>query len=134
MKANYCCYITSKETIKYFVPHTIQNKIIRMYLTERNLGFRLSYTEVNIKGKYPVLLEILKHKYNEVYFYSKEMLPLSFPKIMNRLYDFILAGGTIIFCIENIKLSRGNLDDFLMIEKLSLLSSEGKIENKISES
>jgi sporadic carbohydrate cluster protein (TIGR04323 family) len=105
-----------------------------MYLTERNLGFRLSYTEVNIKGKYPVLLEILKHKYNEVYFYSKEMLPLSFPKIMNRLYDFILAGGTIIFCIENIKLSRGNLDDFLMIEKLSLLSSEGKIENKISES
>ncbi|WP_198295945.1 LIC12192 family sporadic carbohydrate cluster protein [Bacteriovorax sp. Seq25_V] len=105
--------MTSKEDMRYFVPHRVQNIILREYLSRIEETYPLPKTEIKTQNCYPVLKELLADKkIKKIYFYSLEMLPKDNLEVLSNLYERVLEGMTIIFCVEDITLNENSLLGF----------------------
>jgi len=100
--------------MRYFVPHRVQNIVMKDFLSKLGLTYVLPKTEIQIPQTFPVLRDILKDKsVKEVFFYSLEMMPFESNEMIEKVYERVRSGVRIWFCVENILLEQKNLDSFI---------------------
>ena len=131
-------YIFSKKINGNFIPQRVQNLVIREFANRKDIMFKLSSTEYNMKNSY-IMLNSLLDDYifiEGVIFYSIEQL-LDDKKICLKIIKFLLNKKKIIFfALEELKISNisefEKLNEILFIKKNSMnKKSFSKISNKL---
>jgi sporadic carbohydrate cluster protein (TIGR04323 family) len=131
-------YIFSRKINGNFIPQRVQNLVIREFANRKDIMFKLSSTEYNMKNSY-IMLNSLLDDYifiEGVIFYSIEQL-LDDKKICLKIIKFLLNKKKIIFfALEELKISNisefEKLNEILFIKKNSMnKKSFSKISNKL---
>ena len=131
-------YIFSRKINGNFIPQRVQNLVIREFANRKEIMFKLSSTEYNMKNSY-IMLNSLQDDYvfiDGVIFYSIEQL-LDDKKICLRIIKFLKSKKRIIFfALEELKISNisefEKLNEILFIKKNSMKKKLfSKITNKL---
>lgn len=131
-------YIFSRKINGNFIPQRVQNLVIREFANRKDIMFKLSSTEYNMKNSY-IMLNSLSDDYifiDGVIFYSIEQL-LDNKKICLKIIRFLLNKKKIIFfALEELKISNiselDQLNEILFIKKNSMKKKLfSKISNKL---
>ena len=119
-------YIFSRKINGNFIPQRVQNLVIREFANRKDIMFKLSLTEYNMKNSYIILNSLLDDYIfiDGVFFYSIEQL-LDDRKICLKIIKFLLNKKKIIFfALEELKISNisefEKLNEILFIKKNSM--------------
>ena len=131
-------YIFSRKINGNFIPQRVQNLVIREFANRKDIMFKLSLTEYNMKNSYIILNSLLDDYIfiDGVFFYSIEQL-LDDRKICLKIIKFLLNKKKIIFfALEELKISNisefEKLNEILFIKKNSMNKKLfSKISNKL---
>lgn len=119
-------YIFSRKIDGNFIPHRVQNLVIKDYCDRKNLFFKLSGTEYKMENCYLMLNSLLKNllKIDGIIFYSLFMLP---EKKENRkkIYDRIIKKNKkLYFALEDIQINK--LSDIQKVENIYQIKKNSK--------
>ena len=128
-------YIFSRKIYGNFIPQRVQNLVIREFANRKDIMFKLSSTEYNMKNSY-IMLNSLLDDYifiEGVIFYSIEQL-LDDKKICLKIIKFLLNKKKIIFfALEELKIS--NISEFEKLNEILFIKKNAmnkKLFSKIS--
>lgn len=131
-------YIFSRKINGNFIPQRVQNLVIREFANRKNITFKLSSTEYNMKNSY-IMLSSLEDDFDSidgVIFYSIEQL-LDNKKKCLKILNFLINNKKIIFfALEELKFSNKfefkKLNEILFIKENSMKKKLfSKISNKL---
>jgi sporadic carbohydrate cluster protein (TIGR04323 family) len=109
-KSGFRGYIFSRKIDGSFIPHRVQNLVIKDYCQRKNLFFKLSATEYKMKDSYIMLNAVLKelNKIDGIVFYSIFMLPDNIG-IRKKIYKLLLnSKKKLHFALEEIVLNKSS--------------------------
>ena len=111
-------YIFSRKIDNNFIPHRVQNLVIKDYCEKKNFFFKLSATEYKMKNSYLMLNSILKNlsKIDGIIFYSLFMLPAEKEKRENIYKILIKKNKQVHFALEDIQIKK--ITDINKIENI----------------
>ena len=119
-------YIFSRTIDGSFIPHRVQNLVIKDYCQRKKLFFKLSATEYKMKDSYIMLNAVLKelNKIDGVVFYSVFMLPED-SRLRKKIYNlFLKSKKNLHFALEEIVLK--NLSSLKEIENIIKINKNSK--------
>tara|TARA_B110000263_G_C15241699_1_gene479656 strand:- start:327 stop:710 length:384 start_codon:yes stop_codon:yes gene_type:complete len=119
-------YIFSRKIDNNFIPHRVQNLVIKDYCEKKKYFFKLSATEYKMKNSYLMLNSLLKNlnKIDGIIFYSLFMLPQE-KEQRNRIYKIIIKKNKQIhFALEDIQIKK--LSDIYKIENIYQIKQNTK--------
>lgn len=122
-KIGYRGYCTHNKFGEYKIPVPAQNIIYRDYVLKNNLHFKLSVSELFIKGSYITLYSLLKelNSLEGILMCSYLMLPKDTKK-RNQIFNLVLESNSQLhFVLENFVLR--NQYDINKLEKIITLRS-----------
>ena len=112
-------YIFSREFNGNLIPQKIQNIILRDYSQKNNYNFIMSSVEYSMKNCYFVLEGLVKNlkKYDGIVAYSIFQMPLDQKKRIKIYKEFIKKNKELHFALEDVVLSKNNLNNIDFIEE-----------------
>jgi sporadic carbohydrate cluster protein (TIGR04323 family) len=125
-KSGFRGYIFSRTIDGSFIPHRVQNLVIKDYCQRKKLFFKLSATEYKMKDSYIMLNAVLKelNKIDGVVFYSVFMLPED-SRLRKKIYNlFLKSKKNLHFALEEIVLK--NLSSLKEIENIIKINKNSK--------
>lgn len=125
-KSGFRGYIFSRTIEGSFIPHRVQNLVIKDYCQRKKLFFKLSATEYKMKDSYIMLNAVLKelNKIDGVVFYSVFMLPED-SRLRKKIYNlFLKSKKNLHFALEEIVLK--NLTSLKEIENIIKINKNSK--------
>ena len=125
-KSGFRGYIFSRTIDGSFIPHRVQNLVIKDYCQRKKLFFKLSATEYKMKDSYIMLNAVLKelNKIDGVVFYSVFMLPED-SRLRKKIYNlFLKSKKNLHFALEEIVLK--NLTSLKEIENIIKINKNSK--------
>tara|TARA_B100000787_G_C16132073_1_gene267893 strand:- start:561 stop:995 length:435 start_codon:yes stop_codon:yes gene_type:complete len=128
-------YIFSREINGNFIPQRVQNLVIKDFSFRKNIFFKLSSTEYNMKNCFLILKALINNVKNidGVIFYSYEMLPTNKKIRLSLLQKIIKSKKKIFFALEEIVISKNqeleNFETLIAIKNKSMSSKELKLRN-----
>ena len=125
-KSGFRGYIFSRTIEGSFIPHRVQNLVIKDYCQRKKLFFKLSATEYKMKDSYIMLNAVLKelNKIDGVVFYSVFMLPED-SRLRKKIYNlFLKSKKNLHFALEEIVLK--NLSSLKEIENIIKINKNSK--------
>ena len=125
-KSGFRGYIFSRTIDGSFIPHRVQNLVIKDYCQRKKLFFKLSATEYKMKDSYIMLNAVLRelNKIDGVVFYSVFMLPEDI-RLRKKIYNLFLKSKKILhFALEEIVLK--NLSSLKEIENIIKINKNSK--------
>lgn len=124
-KSGFRGYIFSRTIDGSFIPHRVQNLVIKDYCQRKKLFFKLSATEYKMKDSYIMLNAVLRelNKIDGVVFYSIFMLPEDI-RLRKKIYNLFFKSKKILhFALEEIVLknpsSLKEIENIIKINKNS---------------
>ncbi len=125
-KSGFRGYIFSRTIDGSFIPHRVQNLVIKDYCQRKKLFFKLSATEYKMKDSYIMLNAVLKelNKIDGVVFYSIFMLPED-SRLRKKICNlFLKSKKNLHFALEEIVLK--NLTSLKEIENIIKINKNSK--------
>tara|TARA_Y100000591_G_C21623640_1_gene589162 strand:- start:244 stop:645 length:402 start_codon:yes stop_codon:yes gene_type:complete len=125
-KSGFRGYIFSRTIDGSFIPHRVQNLVIKDYCQRKKLFFKLSATEYKMKDSYIMLNAVLKelNKIDGVVFYSIFMLPED-SRLRKKICNlFLKSKKNLHFALEEIVLK--NLSSLKEIENIIKINKNSK--------
>ena len=123
-------YIFSRKINGNFIPQRVQNLVIREFSNRKNIIFKLSSTEYNMKNSYIMLSSLVDDfdSIDGVIFYSIEQLLDNKKNCLKILNLLISNKKTIFFALEELKIS-----NMLELKKLNeiIFIKENSMKKKI---
>lgn len=100
-------YIFSRKINGNFIPQRVQNLVIRDFASRKNILFKLSSTEYNMKNSYVMLNSLtVDYKFIEgVIFYSVEQILDNKNKCLKILKFLLTKNKKIFFALEELSVS-----------------------------
>ena len=126
-------YIFSRPFLGERVPQHIQNIILREYCKKKNINFKLSATEYQIKNSTHILNELIENikNYDGLVFYSFLQLPEAKNERLNIYKIFKKNKKELHFAVENLIIK--TKQSFEDIENLFLLKQSTYKKDKLEE-
>tara|TARA_B100002051_G_C16144828_1_gene350731 strand:- start:2 stop:466 length:465 start_codon:yes stop_codon:yes gene_type:complete len=130
-------YIFTRKINGSFIPHRVQNLVIKDFAKRKNFFFKLSLTEYAMEGSYVTLGALLKEvkKLEGVIFYSYEMLFDNLNFCKDILLKIVKNKKSVHFALEEIHIKNNidikNLLKIIQIKKNSMPLAEKNTLKKI---
>ena len=117
-------YIFSRDINFNFIPHRVQNLVIKDFAERNNLFFKLSSTEYIMKNSFHMLKALLHDtsSIDGVIFYSYEMFFENIKLCIDSLNNLIKKKKNIFFALEEIEVK--NNKDLLKLKKIIQLKNK----------
>lgn len=117
-------YIFSREINSNFIPHRVQNLVIKDFARRNDLFFKLSSTEYIMKNSFHMLKALLKdtRSIDGVIFYSYEMFFENIKLCIDSVNNLIRNQKKIYFAVEEIEVK--NNKDLLKLKKIIQLKNK----------
>ena len=112
-------YVFSRKFNENSTPQKIQNIILRDYSLKKNYNFIMSSVEYSMNNCFFVLEGLVKNlkKYDGVVAYSIFQMPLDQNKRVKIYKEFIKKKKELHFALEDVVLSKNNLNNIDFIEE-----------------